>query len=224
MPDQLKIPPQLVIDNLDTLKVLSDPTRLEILKHIGDVNKRGKRCTVKQLAKLMQTPPTKLYYHIKLLEEHELLVVGETRVVSGIIEKHYQVAAMDISLDQNALSLHTGAKNIALEEVLNSINQIVTSSLNNIRASLITRYEEELAAKEGGAPAGKQFAMQISKDEYLLTFDQAESFKERLTNLLQELEKLSDQNLSSAEPEALYIEVTSMVAPQYQRRVNNEVD
>jgi len=222
MPNNLQIPDQLTIDNLETLKVLSDPTRLEIMKYIGEVNKRDQRCTVKQLAKLMEVPPTKLYYHIKLLEEKKLLIVGDTRIVSGIIEKHYQVAAMDITLSQNALSMHSGPKDLALEELLKSISQIMNNSVNNTRSSLIAIYEEERAAKEGGPPARKQVAMHVSKIEMLLTHEQAENFKVQLTALVQEFKTLSDQNARTGDEDKLYFDVMQMFVPQYQRKTSHE--
>jgi len=222
MPNNLQIPEQLTIDNLETLKVLSDPTRLEIMKYIGEVNKRDQRCTVKQLAKLMEVPPTKLYYHIKLLEEKKLLIVGDTRIVSGIIEKHYQVAAMDITLSQNALSMHSGPKDLALEELLKSISQIMNNSVNNTRSSLIAIYEEERAAKEGGPPARKQVAMHVSKIEMLLTHEQAENFKVQLTALVQEFKTLSDQNARTGDEDKLYFDVMQMFVPQYQRKTSHE--
>jgi len=222
MKNDLQIPEHLTIDNLDTLKVLSDPTRLEIMKQIGAVNKRGERCTVKQLAKLIEQPPTKLYYHIKLLEEHQLLIVGDTRIVSGIIEKHYQVAALEMTLDQNAFLTHSGPKDLALEEIFNSISQIVHNSVRNTRTSLITKYEEEKIAKGGGPPAGRQIAMHIANYDLLLTFEQAETFKESLTGLMGEFKILSDQNIQTPGEETLYFDVTQMFVPQYQRDTNLE--
>jgi len=231
MPNKLQVPDHLIIDSLETLKVLSDPTRLEIMKYIGEVNKRDQRCTVKQLAKLMEVPPTKLYYHIKptklyyhikLLEEKKLLIVGDTRIVSGIIEKHYQVAAMDITLSQNALSMHSGPKDLALEEILKSISQIMNNSVNNTRSSLIAIYEEERAAKEGGPPARKQVAMHVSKIEMLLTHEQAENFKVQLTALVQEFKTLSDQNARTGDEDKLYFDVMQMFVPQYQRKTSHE--
>jgi len=222
MPNKLQVPDHLIIDSLETLKVLSDPTRLEIMKYIGEVNKRDQRCTVKQLAKLMEVPPTKLYYHIKLLEEKKLLIVGDTRIVSGIIEKHYQVAAMDITLSQNALSMHNGPKDLALEELLKSISQIMNNSVNNTRSSLIAIYEEERAAKEGGPPARKQVAMHVSKIEMLLTHEQAENFKVQLTALVQEFKTLSDQNARTGDEDKLYFDVMQMFVPQYQRKTSHE--
>ncbi len=222
MSNELQIPENITIDNLETLKILSDPTRLEIMKHIGAENRRGHLCTVKQAAKLMDVSPTKLYYHIKLLEEQGLIIVGDTRVVSGIIEKQYQVVAHNITLSQNALSTQEGPKDKALEDTLNSIEQVVRNSINNTRTSLITIYEEERAAKEGGPPDRKKVAMSIFRDDYLLTQEQAINFDNRLAELGAEFNKFSEQNLQAISEEMLYYEATLMFVPQYQRKTNPE--
>jgi DNA-binding transcriptional ArsR family regulator len=219
MVNDLKISDNLTIDNLETLKVLSDPTRHEIMKYVGAENKRGQFCTVKQLAKVMGVSATKLYYHIKLLEEQCLLVVGDTRIVSGIIEKQYHVIAWNISLSQSALSTQEEPKDEALEKVFSSIEQIVGNSLNNVRTSLLTIYEEELAAKKGGKPARKQVAMHISAKDLLLSTDQAITFEKQLVKMMDDFEILSNQNLKNDSEDILWYENIQMFVPQYQRKI-----
>ena len=216
--NEIKADEYVMLDNLDALKVLSDPTRLEIMNHVGDENKRGKYCTVKQLAKMMGVATTKLYYHVKMLEEHGLLLVGETRIVSGIIEKQYQVVAHNISFSQNVLASHDGPKDEALEKMFQSVEQIVGVSIANLRTSLTTIYEEKLREKEGGESARKQVAMHIERDDFLLTHAQAEEFKDRLVSLMKEFRPVSDENTKDAQGEMLYFEATQMFVPQYQRK------
>ena len=216
---EIKVSEYILIEDLEVLKVLSDPTRHEIMNRVGEENKRGEYCTVKQLANMMGVATTKLYYHIKLLEEHGLLLVGETRVVSGIIEKHYQVVAHNISFSQNLLMGHDGPKDEALEEMFKSVEQIVGGSIANMRTSLSTMYEEKLREKEGGEPARKQVAMHIERDDFLLTYAQGEEFKSRLTALMEEFRPMSDQNAKSANEEMLYFEVMQIFVPQYQRKL-----
>jgi DNA-binding transcriptional ArsR family regulator len=67
------------------LKALAEPLRLRIgLLLIEDA------CTVKELAAALGVPPTRLYYHVKILEEHGLIEVAERRMVSGIEERRYR--------------------------------------------------------------------------------------------------------------------------------------
>src|SRR6476646_2888850 len=73
-----------VISDVETLKALSDPVRLRILETM--VTAADEAWTVKRLAKALGTNTTKLYHHINILEERDLIRVAGTRVVSGIIE------------------------------------------------------------------------------------------------------------------------------------------
>lgn len=88
-----------LIDNLETLKVLSDPLRMQILEVMRYP------ITVKEVAKALGLPQTKLYYHVGQMEEHDLIRVVETRVVSGIIEKQYQVVAKYFKVDRSLLAV-----------------------------------------------------------------------------------------------------------------------
>jgi DNA-binding transcriptional ArsR family regulator len=87
-----------VVEDLDTLKVLADPLRLRIRELLAEPR------TVKQIAADLEMPPTKLYYHVNLLEKHDLIVMVETRVVSGIIEKRYRVSAWRVQVAKHLLS------------------------------------------------------------------------------------------------------------------------
>jgi len=64
------------IGNLDTLKVITDERRLQMLELLVQ-----RPYTVKQLAAELELAPTKLYYHIKQLEDHELIRVVEKTVL-----------------------------------------------------------------------------------------------------------------------------------------------
>ncbi|WP_020520777.1 winged helix-turn-helix domain-containing protein [Catelliglobosispora koreensis] len=76
-----------VIDDVSTLKALADPVRLGLLDFA--MAAPDKTFTAKDLAAHMGVLPTNLYYHLNMLERHGLLAVRETRIVNGIIEKHY---------------------------------------------------------------------------------------------------------------------------------------
>ena len=216
-----KILERLTIDDLETLKVLSEPTRMEIMRITSTENKRGNYCTVKHLAKTMGVSATKLYYHIKLLEDNNLLVVGDTRIVSGIIEKHYHVIAWNITLSKDTLSLQDEFQDESLGKVLSSIEQIVGSGVNNVRTSLQTLNQENLLAKKEGRPLREQVAMQISQDHLLLSADQAISFEEQLVKMINDFEVLSDENLKSEKTDLTWYESTQMFVPQYQRKLKS---
>ena len=98
---QLIGPPasELTIADLDRLRVIADPLRLRILEALIEPR------TVKQVAAALDLAPTKLYYHINLLERYGLIAVVDTRLVSGILEKRYQAAARCFRVDHDLLAL-----------------------------------------------------------------------------------------------------------------------
>lgn len=90
---------EFVIDDLDTLKVIADPLRLQIIEIIFDHPH-----TVKQIAHKLDIPASKLYYHTNLLEKHGLIRIASTRVVSGIVEKSYQTTARNLRVKKGLLN------------------------------------------------------------------------------------------------------------------------
>lgn len=80
---------------LEDLKLLSDPLRAHLVEALI-----GRALTVKALAARFDLPPTRLYYHINLLEKHGFVQVADTRWVSGILEKHYRATARQYRVDR----------------------------------------------------------------------------------------------------------------------------
>jgi DNA-binding transcriptional ArsR family regulator len=116
---------KLAITSLETVKVLSDPLRLQILEQM-----LAQPVTVKQLAAELKLPQTKLYYHMNMLEEHGLVRVVSTRVVSGIIEKMYWVTAYSIELDKTLFAA-PGGKGISDE-----VNSLLQTMFDGVRIDL----------------------------------------------------------------------------------------
>lgn len=129
------LPPEdvLLIDNLETLRIVADPLRLKILELL-----RREPQTVKQLARAMSVPLKKLYYHVNLLEAHGLIRVSSTRVVSGIIEKQYQVTAYRLSVDRTLLSPAAPTTDEGVEAYLSLILDHAKSEITKgVRAGTI---------------------------------------------------------------------------------------
>ena len=77
------------IQDVETLKVLADARRIQILEIAGESEH-----TAKEIAQRMQMDTSKLYYHLKMMEEHGILTVVEERVgPTQIIEKIYRATA-----------------------------------------------------------------------------------------------------------------------------------
>ncbi|GJM40296.1 MAG: hypothetical protein DHS20C20_05780 [Ardenticatenaceae bacterium] len=113
---------EFLVDDLETLKVIAHNKRLDILQTL----KKPK--TVKEIAKLLQLPATKLYYHVNLMEKHALIQVVETNIVSGILEKKYQIVAHHYRID-NSLLTDQPAASAELENMLSTIFEVTQAEI-----------------------------------------------------------------------------------------------
>jgi predicted ArsR family transcriptional regulator len=181
----LPIDPLFTITDLETLKVVSDPLRMRIMDRIGLANQLGELRTVKQLAEEVDTPASKLYYHINMLEKHGLIKVAETQIVSGIIEKHYQITAHSITIDRELLSA-----GVSKDEKAAAVLSLLDSTLDAVRADMIRLVkgimEDEVVEAKFTGRRG-----QITRENARLTPAQAEAFNERLLALMEEFRNMS---------------------------------
>ncbi|MFB7366664.1 ArsR/SmtB family transcription factor, partial [Streptomyces hydrogenans] len=138
------------VDDVETLKALSDPLRLAILRTMMSDVRAGHR--VKDIARLLDQPPTRLYRHIKVLEAAGLIKVAQTRMVSGIQESQYQVAQFALRLSRDLLAAPGNAGDLA---------DAFAATLNDFRDRLVREAEglgehaagvdEDLAAADHAA-------------------------------------------------------------------------
>jgi DNA-binding transcriptional ArsR family regulator len=77
----------LEIDDIEIFEVLNNPMRFRILRELMSPG------TVRDLAEVMQVPPTRLYYHVNLLEDAGIIAVAETRKAGAMVQKVYQTTA-----------------------------------------------------------------------------------------------------------------------------------
>jgi hypothetical protein len=90
---------------------------------------------------LLDVPRTKLYYHVRLLDEHELITVEDTRIVSGITEKRYRLTAYRLSVDKAMLGV-TGEAGSPLEVYLSVVFDEVTTEIRRAIASSLIDLEQ----------------------------------------------------------------------------------
>ncbi len=166
----------LTIEELDTLKVLADPLRLRIRELMQ------KPTTVKIVAEKLDIPPTKLYYHINLLEKHGLIVLVDTRIVSGIIEKHYQIAAKTVKVAKHLLSTGEDPKgeglNLAIGTLLDTTREEL---LESARANMV-EWDDEGERHKG---------LSLHMGTLNLTQNQAADFYNELESLFNRYHDLS---------------------------------
>ena len=164
--------PLHTITSLEALKVFSDPLRQQIIEALLDGSK-----TVKQIAAELDLAPTKLYYHINLLEEHELIKVTETRIVSGIIEKHYTAAAREYAIERSLLTPGQTSGSEGLEIAFDAM-------VEPIRTDLEKSFQQGLIDTSENAPEQRKFRMWRAMSQ--LSDEQAAEFYDRLDKLIEE--------------------------------------
>ena len=169
---------EYLISDLETLKVLSDPLRMRVLEAMQD-----KPVTVKVMAQRLDTSPKKLYYHVNLLEQHGLVVVVDTQVVSGIIEKWYQVAACSFAVDRNLLTV--------IDDPRGPMNDLLTSIFDATREDILRAARQHLIKSSHEDP--KRRTLYLTHSVLKLLSDERDEFSDRLQALIEEF-TTSDQN------------------------------
>jgi DNA-binding transcriptional ArsR family regulator len=185
---------EFIVNDLETLKVLADPLRLQIIELMTPAAR-----TVKQLAADLNLPPTKLYYHIKQLEERTLIRVVDTRIVSGILEKQYQAAALSYRVNKALFSLTSQAGKEGLNVMLNGLFEDTKEDIqNSVEAEVI-----DVSAQDDDEKALYR-SLLISRNTLYMTPDEAEEFYKRLRSLVREYLRDEDHLGPSSADEQSY--------------------
>jgi hypothetical protein len=190
-PDPLKPANHLDIDNLETLRIMSDPFRIQILKQMMSPS------TVKSIATALNIPATKIYYHINLLEQHKLIRVVSTRIVSGILEKQYHVTAYSFGAKDGLVNAGGGTNEaIALFE----------AGLENAKLELRRAHNEDLIGPpdEHSETKDGDRDVDFSHGIMTLTADQSKQFRKRLNKLLTETWALNPDNAQRSDGTQTY--------------------
>lgn len=157
-----------MVRSLDALRVISDPLRLRLVAALWERSR-----TVKELSTIVHIAPTKLYYHVDLLERHGFIKVDSTRIVSGITEKRYRAASRDIRVDRKLLAAEHP------EEMLDGLLAAVLDA---------TRTEAERSARNGtmllDADSSSPRAALLSRAQVRLTPQQAVALRAQLDELV----------------------------------------
>ena len=157
------------------LKVLGNPLRIRILEELAiDVG------TVKELARRLGEPQTKLYRHIHLLEKHGFLEESAHRTVSGIVEKIYKVNTEKLRFEAPFTQEELPVAVDAVEETLRAT---FADTLREIHEGLQSGVID--LSDPDACFMGMRGRMQ-------LTEEQAELFIKRFFELLEEFKEYHD--------------------------------
>jgi DNA-binding transcriptional ArsR family regulator len=105
------------VNNVAALKAMADPTRFAILTALMRTSDLPVM-SVKELAAELGEPQTKLYRHVRQLEEAGLIRVASTRMVSGILEQRYQACQRDLTFGRGLVPENADDSERVLRTVL----------------------------------------------------------------------------------------------------------
>jgi DNA-binding transcriptional ArsR family regulator len=177
MPPTDRLPDEFLIADPETLKVMADSLRLEILRAFK------RPSTVKEVGDRLEMPPTKLYYHVNLMEKHGLIRVVETNIVSGIIEKRYQAVARSYRVDDSLLAA-TGGRDEPLDQILGAMFSATQSEIRrSVRAGLM-QLKQDAPCEQG----------MLLKSIVHMNGSQTADFCRSLHALVDEVENLAGQS------------------------------
>jgi DNA-binding transcriptional ArsR family regulator len=173
------------IKDLDTLRVVADPLRNQIL----EILITGPQ-TVAQVADKLGLTASKLYYHINLLEKHGVIQVFETRQVGNLIEKIYAATASQLDVEKSLLTFETF-------DGKESIYAIMQTTLDTTREDLIRSIQARRFELEQGA---SEHPRQVILNRTLsnLTESKVQELQERVSALIEEF-STADQKTETAE-------------------------
>lgn len=168
-------PSTYTIRDLDTLRVISDPLRTQIF----DLCVTQPR-TVREIAGLLNLAPTRLYYHINMLEKHGLIVVDETRQVGNLLEKRYRAVATKLDIENSLFTMETSQSK-------ESMNTLVRSMLDSTRDDLLRSLDARATARlQGAEPKERELVLYHVGTK--VSDERSAEFLQRLKALLSEFE------------------------------------
>ncbi|GAA3010553.1 hypothetical protein GCM10020229_22760 [Kitasatospora albolonga] len=110
------------VTDVATLKALADPVRIAIMNAL--YRREPQELTVKEIAAALDEPQTKLYRHIKQLEQTGLIQVAGTRLVSGITESRYRLGQKSLKISPGVFAGDSAERPEALRAMLATLDLV----------------------------------------------------------------------------------------------------
>jgi DNA-binding transcriptional ArsR family regulator len=192
--------PILMIKDLETLKVLSDPLRLQIIEVLAPEPQ-----TVNQIAQQLGLSASRLYYHFHLMEASGLIRVVETRMINNILEKTYWVTADTFDVDKNLL-------NFTSDVGQENLTRVVRASLDATREDILRSLQARRIELDHGAKPDPR-NMVIGKVKKRLRTTTYQHFVDAFTALIKEFSDLPDEN--DEDGQVGYYAVACYLYPSY---------
>lgn len=133
----------LIITELDQLKSISDPFRLQLLSMIAEEAKTGQ-----MLADELELPRAKIHYHLNQLLSYNIITVAHTIEKNSIIQKFYRPAAEKIVPSINIFNFNKESNAELYEAYEILLNDTEHGKLTDELSRLQKRKKETATANE----------------------------------------------------------------------------
>jgi DNA-binding transcriptional ArsR family regulator len=188
--------PVRVVNDVATLRALSDPIRLAIMRALmQDLGAAPRVMSVKELAQELDEPQTRLYRHIKQLRAVDLIQVAETRLVSGILEHRYQAAQVSLRLSQDLFGVSADSTDAV---------SVLAATFDTFRDTFL----EHLSAGRVGFDGDQEqtdLAPMVTALDIRLSASRAAEFRARLKKLLEEYDNVEPKGTETVPVELLCV-------------------
>lgn len=158
------------IEDLDVFEVLNNTTRFRIIRYLEEPR------SIREVADLLDVPPTRLYYHFNLLEVGGIIEVVETRKAGAMLQKVYRSRARGFrpspKLAQGDHEPHELAKITA--------GVVLDGARVDAEEGLAAHFARVRAGDEAKLPGA------IGRSLAFMTEERAETFRRRLEELIED--------------------------------------
>ena len=178
--EEFKPAPVLMVNDLETLKILADPLRNQILEILAP-----EKLTVNQIAEKLGLASSKLYYHINLMEKQGLIREVDSITKGNIIEKIYWISAYECKMADNLCNFSTS-------EGQESIMTSMVAPIDTTREDIIRSLEARATALEQGAKAHPR-NIRIYREVRNISDELADQFNIKLQALLDDFDNIESE-------------------------------
>jgi DNA-binding Lrp family transcriptional regulator len=192
--------PSLILTDLEAVKAIADPLRNQIIEVLSP-----EPMTVNQIAERLGLAPSKLYYHVNLLEKHGFLKVINTTIHGNIIEKHYWITAYDFDIEKDLLNF-----NVTTNDGKENIINMFLTTIDTTREDFVRSIEARAFNLEHGAHPQPRH-VRNHRAVCQIPDSRVAEFHDRLDALVKEFVDLDDPEAEDAHPWAF----TAVLYPSF---------
>lgn len=169
---------ELVLKTLKEIRAFQDPYRQQIIKVFERSNKP---MTAKQVADILGEPPSKIHYHVKVLEKFSFLTLNHTEIINGIVARYMEIAYYGVKIERSHNS-----------KITDEIYSMVENEFEKVKENYIDRLKE--------LPVGKEYFRQNGSFKNGIAY----LTEEQMHELTEYIEKLTAETVQYKEKEEYY--------------------